>query len=1481
MKKKNNMFVKTMCYTLCGAMLLTSPAMSVFASGITETLYSGNTEVAAYITTTPRMMVGDTARAYITGSPNLSTNKAQWYRSESGSYDDAEVITGETSQTYTYTEDDIGYYIFAVVTGEDSEGETVTMKSNITGSAVQEYIEETETWITSTENPIWQYDIIDGLNGLVQIKMVDNAYELLLEEYGKSEGSYHFADITIPSSIDGYSVYKIADDCLDSAMFRDSNTNKSAINSVTISSGIVEIGESTAIVTDKLIIPDSVKYIEKGAIEWEEALYTENSSSWNYYNPIERIVISNPTTHLEEYGIMRKVSSTTNLLGGYNGKVSTTYVGAYGSSIHHIFDEEVNMWITNGLTSPEGRYYVFEQNGEFNATSYSVEYTEEDTLQQKLDANEEEWILSSDGLFYYDIIDGTDVVLVKPAELEDYDKVAFPETLDGYTVGAVIVDSSTYTNVVYDVPSSVMVDRSAFPIANAVIIGEAGSNAEQTAEDNGLVFVNKDVELETREQYDDADKSSWYTSEDGYWQYRFIDGYESVEIQNIKSFGDGATVEVPTEIDGYKVSVYSTSYVATYGDIVIPDGIVTVVGDFVLRTGSTSDGSPIYKAIANNITILDKDIDLSDAGAIYVKGVTTITGYTGSTADLVCVNRIDGTTNADGVLTSTVFIPLDSETELESIVVSGTPKSGNTLTATITPKVATADCQWMISDDGVTYTEIDGETATTLSLTDDMVGKYVKAVATGTGYFAGQIESNVMQVASSTATALTSLTATYYSSVGNTCKASTLKPSGATATYQWYRDTATSSANSTGDIPETAELIEGAIESTYVITAADAGYYLFVTATGTDEYYGTVKAKSSTAVINSNVGTVSIYNRSVQKYVGEELTTTLGTTDAVVTYQWYRADSSSTSALPDSAEAIDGATESTYTLTDDDLGKYVYVVITGVVSEGYGGTALSSTAKVVYAELTSATIDGDAYVGEILTAVTEPEEATATYQWYSRSTNSTSTSGATKLSTEKTYTLTENEVGKYVFCVVTGSGNYSGTAKTNVIGIITEKTIVALDSISLLGTNKVGQTLTATVEPAEAIVDYVWYRANSENAIFWTEITGATSSVYTLTADDEDMYIKVVATGTGDYEGSVEAISSSAIASNLTEITDVTIDGAFKVGETLEVVIEPEEATVDVKWYAADSANGTFTEIGTGNSYTLTEDEEGKYIKVEVVGNGDYTGTKTITSDEAVEAENTITQITKVTVSGSATVGETLTAKVYPSTVSAEIRWLASESEDGDYEEIGTGSTYTLTEDEVGKYIKAEATNSADDSNVVLSSATSAVSAKLTDDNMDEYGRIIDSVERVDYVTEDMDESAYSDIEERDCLVYASQGQEFVVRIPKVIQMSGSSASPSVDFETEVKANISGYDVITVEPDVTSVVMSEKAGIKKDIICDLTIGQTQFSIENDTQAALEAGKVANHTASVDSLTAGEWKGTFNWLITARGKQTTDSEESVE
>lgn len=76
-------------------------------------------------------------------------------------------------------------------------------------------------------------------------------------------------------------------------------------------------------------------------------------------------------------------------------------------------------------------------------------------------------------------------------------------------------------------------------------------------------------------------------------------------------------------------------------------------------------------------------------------------------------------------------------------------------------------------------------------------------------------------------------------------------------------------------------------------------------------------------------------------------------------------------------------------------------------------------------------------------------------------------------------------------------------------------------------------------------------------------------------------------------------------------VTKATISGTPQVGQTLTAGTTPAAATVSYKWKQSDTANGQYTNISgaTAKTYVLTEAENGKFIKVEVTGTGNYTGT--------------------------------------------------------------------------------------------------------------------------------------------------------------------------------------------------------------------------------------------------------------------------------
>lgn len=83
-------------------------------------------------------------------------------------------------------------------------------------------------------------------------------------------------------------------------------------------------------------------------------------------------------------------------------------------------------------------------------------------------------------------------------------------------------------------------------------------------------------------------------------------------------------------------------------------------------------------------------------------------------------------------------------------------------------------------------------------------------------------------------------------------------------------------------------------------------------------------------------------------------------------------------------------------------------------------------------------------------------------------------------------------------------------------------------SASISGTAQVNQTLTATVQPGGATVTYEWQEASATGGPY-SPIDGATSDTFQLTASQQDKYIKVKVTGTGDYTGTVTSEATAQV----------------------------------------------------------------------------------------------------------------------------------------------------------------------------------------------------------------------------------------------------------------------------------------------------------------------------------------------------------------
>lgn len=554
-----------------------------------------------------------------------------------------------------------------------------------------------------------------------------------------------------------------------------------------------------------------------------------------------------------------------------------------------------------------------------------------------------------------------------------------------------------------------------------------------------------------------------------------------------------------------------------------------------------------------------------------------------------------------------------------------------------------------------------------------------------------------------------------------------------------------------------------------------------------------------------------------------------------VEYQWYRTKTtkypSSSWKISDSDTEIPGATGSSYTISKDDFGYKVYVVMKG--KDGYTGAVNSFSTMISVRPtntdgvgVTNLTWDqgignlryGE-YVGDKLQATVdnrlgfsyaEIDESNANIRWYRDTADSngksigsgdsfnsddytnfddkyiTSTSELIPGANSFTYTLTQDDVGKYVYAVVTDKDDTAVAHKSK--SVCTTMVKAKISSISIEKYVGVGDTLTLTTDIGDIdFKRYRWYRSDSTSSS-GSQIDGADSKTYTVTEDDLGKYIRAYASSAPtNYE-------YSAGYSNWTAI----------------VGAEREEFTVSL--------------VNEKNTSEKTKDIEVK--DGDIINLDDYT-------PDTVDGFKFIGWVDSST-------GQTITGEV---TVTGDMTFTA-------------------------KWEKVENSNTGDNGN------TGANTGK--DDNTS-GDRIPTSKENVDYTTLETDEVFGG--AKKPVKVYVSQGQDVAVQLPFKLVLDGKKgADNKADFKVQVRANIAGNDNIKVIPE-TEFTMSTTG--KKDIKGDITIEQTEFNIAKDGEQELALGKIINGKAQAYNLSAGHWEGGFAWTISAESTKIKDSTESTE
>ncbi|NLW71039.1 MAG: hypothetical protein GX061_08180 [Eubacteriaceae bacterium] len=304
--------------------------------------------------------------------------------------------------------------------------------------------------------------------------------------------------------------------------------------------------------------------------------------------------------------------------------------------------------------------------------------------------------------------------------------------------------------------------------------------------------------------------------------------------------------------------------------------------------------------------------------------------------------------------------------------------------------------------------------------------------------------------------------------------------------------------------------------------------------------------------------------------------------------------------------------------------SYDHIIVSGGTFKATGGTASSGDSHgIKVGSGVSITLTGGSTtaIGNTAAVNKSPDFTNAVQTdpyWYlwKESTTTTAPTGDFN-SSSNTSTYTYNSGHKYL----------EFKSKTPLTGIS-------------LSTNdpQVGTAINATnLLPSGATASYQWYTNSSASVTGGTLATGTGNNTasYTPISSDAGKYLYVVATGTGNYNGTASAVTSNQVGISPSINTQPTNQTIAEGQTTTFTVSATGYPTPSYKWEVSDGG-GVWTEISavTGASYTTsaaTTDMNGfKYRCIVSNSAGSVTSdevTLTVTADPP-SSENKISGIT-------------------------------------------------------------------------------------------------------------------------------------------------------------------------------------------------------------------------------------------------------------
>jgi hypothetical protein len=432
--------------------------------------------------------------------------------------------------------------------------------------------------------------------------------------------------------------------------------------------------------------------------------------------------------------------------------------------------------------------------------------------------------------------------------------------------------------------------------------------------------------------------------------------------------------------------------------------------------------------------------------------------------------------------------------------------------------------------------------------------------------------------------------------------------------YRWQRcKTPTTTCT---DVP-------GAAGPSYMLTTADAGFYMRLVVTASNGAGSTSQASATTGIVGTNPPqSVAPPTISGTARDGSVLTAVDGLWTGPVSYQtsyeWWRCDTAGANC-----SVVPGATAASLVLGPADIGVTMRARVTRTSAGGATAVFSAPTAPVLAAppeNVTPPIISGGAALAKPLTAAPGSWTGTApvdyVYQWRRCAADG---SGCADIdgATAATYTAMADDGGARLRVVVSANNAVGGAVATSAATLVVQTAPPSMltppSIVAPAGPVAAGVTLTAQPGTWDGAIPiaftYRWSRCDAA-LVSCSTIAAATASSYALVTADVGKRIvaSVTATNVVDAATADADASSTVLPEPPSRVTPpaVTAAAGLRTGAKLVATTGTWSGATPiiyaVTWLRCDT-DGTGCGVvagAAGTSYTLTADDVGHRMRARV-----------------------------------------------------------------------------------------------------------------------------------------------------------------------------------------------------------------------------------------------------------------------------------------